>query len=195
MGRPRNTDPRRAEIAMAAWRVIAREGLAGATMRAIAAEAGCTTGSLTHQFRDRQHLLGHALGLAIEDSTARVVAALGRGSLSDAIAELLPLDEHRRLEGAVWLTHLAASQHDPALAAALIRRTGASATALREAFAAELTARGRPLTGSALDDLVDEIVSAVDGIAVYALADPQRYPPERQLALAARILARVGLAD
>jgi AcrR family transcriptional regulator len=180
---------------MAAWRVIARDGLAGATMRAIAAEAGCTTGSLTHQFRDRQALLDHALGLATEDSTARVIAALERGSLTDAVAELLPLDEHRRLEGAVWLTHLAASQHDPGLAAGLVRRTDAAYLALRAAFGAELAARGRHPSTTELDDLVDEITSAVDGIAVYALADPRRFPPDRQLALADRILERVGLAD
>ena len=41
---------------------------------------------------------------------------------------------------------------------------------------------------------MDEVLSAVDGIAVWATADPERYPPQRQLALVDRVLARTGLS-
>ena len=44
--------------------VIATEGLRGATLRRVAAEAGCTTGALTHYFADRQALLTAALQAA-----------------------------------------------------------------------------------------------------------------------------------
>ncbi len=184
---------RRRELAYAGWRVIAAQGLAGASMRAIAREAGCTTGSLTHHFRDRQDLLDFALDLVFQDSTARVATALEAGLLADALAELLPLDEQRRLEGAVWLAQLAAAQHDPALAAALVRRSDEAYTALREAFRVRLAELGRTLEPADLHLLVDEILSAVDGVAVYALADPSSFPPARQLVLVDRILQRVGL--
>lgn len=42
--------------------------------------------------------------------------------------------------------------------------------------------------------LVAEVLGAVDGIAVHAQSDPQRHPPERQLALVDRVLARTGPA-
>jgi AcrR family transcriptional regulator len=39
-------DARRDEILSATWRVIVRDGIAGATVRAIAREAGCSPGIL-----------------------------------------------------------------------------------------------------------------------------------------------------
>jgi AcrR family transcriptional regulator len=47
---------RRLEVTEATWRVIIREGLDRASMRAIAQELGCTTGVLTHYFRDKDEL-------------------------------------------------------------------------------------------------------------------------------------------
>ena len=43
------------------------------------------------------------------------------------------------------------------------------------------------------DDVADELLAVVDGITVDALTDPERYPPERQLALLRRALVRLGL--
>src|SRR3712207_7199626 len=40
------------------------------------------------------------------------------------------------------------------------------------------------------DDVADELLAAVDGITVDALTDPERYPPDRQLALLRRALVR-----
>jgi AcrR family transcriptional regulator len=48
MPRVVNHKERREEIVEAAWRVIEREGLAGADLREIAREAGYTTGVITH---------------------------------------------------------------------------------------------------------------------------------------------------
>ena len=53
---PKSVDPtqKRAAFVAASWDVIAAEGLRGATLRRVAAEAGCTTGALTHYFSDRR---------------------------------------------------------------------------------------------------------------------------------------------
>ena len=195
MPRNVNIDERRREIAYAVWRVIQRAGLPAASMREIAREAGCTTGALTHHFADRRELLDFALGLAIDGCTQRVAEAAATGSLERAMAELLPLDEHRRAEGAVWLVSISAAQHDPGLAASLSARYAASHRLLRQAFRRSLAAAGHRLSAREVDLLVDEVITAVDGIAVYALADPARYPPARQRALAARVLGRVGLIE
>ena len=57
MPRVVNHEERREEIAEAAWRVIEREGLAGADLREIAREAGYTTGVITHYFRNKRELM------------------------------------------------------------------------------------------------------------------------------------------
>ena len=48
---------RRAELAAAAAQLIARAGVGAATLRDVAAEAGWTTGALTHYFADKRELL------------------------------------------------------------------------------------------------------------------------------------------
>jgi len=57
---------RRGDLARAAARVIARIGLEGVTVQAVAAEAECSAGSIAHYFRNKDELLLHALRSATE---------------------------------------------------------------------------------------------------------------------------------
>jgi AcrR family transcriptional regulator len=57
---------RRGDLARAAARVIARIGLEGVTVQAVAAEAACSAGSIAHYFRNKDELLLHALRTATE---------------------------------------------------------------------------------------------------------------------------------
>lgn len=194
MPRQVNSDDRRRDIARAVYRVVARGGLEAASMREIAREAGCTTGALTHHFADRRDLLDHAVGLAVDDSMARLLAAARTDGLRAALAELLPLDELRRQENAVWLVGVSAATRDEQLAARLSRRYAAADGLLAEELRRRLVQDGRPADDEEVGLLTEEVLSAVDGIAVQATADPVRYPPERQLALVDRVLRRTGLA-
>jgi AcrR family transcriptional regulator len=187
------TDRRRA-LALAVFRTLDRLGIERASLREIARDAGVTTGSLTHHFADRRALLEYALGLAIEEPTDRLVAVARTRGLVDALAEYLPLDERRRLEGAAWLVSIAAARRDPALAASLARRHAAAHELITGVIKDRLRRRGGggPGVGEA-DLMVEEVLTGTDGIVVYALADPERYPPARQLELVRRLLERVGL--
>ncbi|MFC5381418.1 TetR/AcrR family transcriptional regulator [Aquipuribacter nitratireducens] len=189
-----NAGGRRREIVAAVYRVLARDGLEGATLRRIATEAGCTTGSVTHHFADRRALLEATVDTAVEESMARLLASWRREGPRAGLAEMLPLDETRRQEVTVWLAGVQAGAQDPELAERLANRCAAA----QERLVAELRARRGDADGGATDDdvelLADEVLSAVDGLAVYAVADPRRYPPERQLALVDRVLERTGLA-
>ena len=110
------------------------------------------------------------------------------------LAQMLPLDETRRQETAVWLVGIQAAQRDPELSARLSRRYAAAEELLVAELRRNLAAAGLPDADDAeLALLADEVLSAVDGVAVYALADPARYPAERQLALVDRVLDRIGL--
>ena len=183
-------DERRERIAEAAWRVIEREGPDGANLRRIAREAGYTTGVVTHYFRDKRDLMAFAFGLVVERSTSRMAGAAAEAGAEGALAQLLPLDEERRRETTVWLALMGASLSDPDLAAELRRRYRRAREATLPMFREALVEAqaGDP------DDVADELLAAVDGITVDALTDPERFPPEKQMALLRRALARLGLA-
>jgi len=193
--KPEEHEQRRRELAHAVYRTVDRVGIEGASLREVAREAGVTTGTLTHYFADRAELLEYALGLVITETTERVLATAASGPLLDALCEWLPLDDHRRHEGAAWLVSISAARRDPALAASLSRRYGATRDLLADLLADRFRATGRAVAAAEVDLLADEVITGIDGIATYGLADPGRYTAQRQRALAARVLARVGLAE
>jgi len=101
-------DERRDEILSATWRVIARDGIAGATIRAIAKEAGCSRGILGHYFDDKADILGSALVHSHRRVGARMSAAAagltGLAALRAVMLEALPLDERRDLEAQIEIS-------------------------------------------------------------------------------------------
>jgi len=182
-------DERREEIAEAAWRVIEREGPEGANLREIAGEAGYTTGVITHYFRGKRELMAFAFGLMVDRSTSRMAEAVAETGLMGALAEILPLDERRRQETRIWLALIGASFADTVLAEELRQRYRQAREAMSPVFRAAL----EEAQGENPDDIADELLAVVDGITVDALTDPERYSPDRQLALLWRVLTRLGL--
>src|SRR5215472_18329797 len=109
-------DARRDEILSATWRVIARDGIARATIRAIAREAGCSRGILAHYFDDKADILGSALLLSHRRVGARMDrAARGRtglDALRAVMLEALPLDAQRDLEAQIEISFWARALPD-----------------------------------------------------------------------------------
>ena len=101
-------DARRDEILSATWRVIARDGLARATIRAIAREASCSPGILAHYFDDKADILGSALLMSHKRVAARMDAGTaglsGLDALRVVMLEALPLDERRDLEAQIEIS-------------------------------------------------------------------------------------------
>ncbi|WP_080810507.1 TetR/AcrR family transcriptional regulator [Halomicronema hongdechloris] len=101
---------RRLEVSEAAWRVIVREGLDRTSMRAIAQEMGCTTGVVTHYFRNKQELILFALRQVKERLQAAMEQAVesvpGPDRLVVMLAAFLPLDSERQEILRVWLAFL-----------------------------------------------------------------------------------------
>lgn len=98
---------KRAELVAASLDVIANDGLAGATLRRIAAHVGASTGSITHYFDGRDALLVEAVRTAHEAAGVRMTRALERlddpaSRLEAVILEALPLDSHRLRDWKVW---------------------------------------------------------------------------------------------
>ncbi|TGQ73330.1 transcriptional regulator BetI [Mesorhizobium sp. M00.F.Ca.ET.186.01.1.1] len=74
----RLSDIRRKELRQAAFAVLEREGIAGATLEKVAAHAGASKGIVLHYFRNKQELFEHAMREANAVLCDAVVARLRR---------------------------------------------------------------------------------------------------------------------
>ncbi len=113
-------EARRGEIALAVRRLVAREGLAGATVRAVADESGWSMGAVRYYFASQDQLLVFAVESMMEQVTARVLRIrermpAGPDRAAALIEQLLPRDAERRAECTVWLAALARARHDPTM--------------------------------------------------------------------------------
>ncbi|GAA1924001.1 TetR/AcrR family transcriptional regulator [Nocardioides hwasunensis] len=175
-------ESRRAEIAAAVRRLVLREGVASATVRKVADEAGWSPGAVRHYFPDQAALLRLVIAQAYADVPQRLESHLrswyddpsGRDPLGHAqrmLEELLPLDDERRVEAEVWLATMDAARHDPALAEA---RAMAWAGIRQMSRIAVAWVRGReldPHLGRLLEEPLAEPVDERAAATVHALLD------------------------
>jgi len=114
-----DTDVQREAVLRATWRTIAQYGVAGATVRKIAKEAGVSTGFISHYFRNKREVLAAALTLSNEQSQKRLFACAegrrGLAALRAVIEAVLPLDEERSLEWLIWVTFWSSAGTDRTL--------------------------------------------------------------------------------
>lgn len=175
-----DVDARRLELAAAAARVIARSGVAGASMREVAAEAGWTTGTLVHYFSDKRDLLRFTLQASLDQRGQRVrdrADMAPEEALHDTLVGALPVDEESRLHWIVTIAFCAQTGGDPELAA--LQRDAYRDFRDRVRDLVELTGRAR---GSDAPGEAERLIAAVDGVAMQALFDPESWPAAHQLA-------------
>jgi AcrR family transcriptional regulator len=185
-------DARRDEILSATWRVIARDGLARATIRAIAREASCSPGILAHYFDDKADILGCALLMSHRRVAARMDAGTaglsGLEALKVVMLEALPLDERRDLEAQIEI-----SFWGRALGTAELRE-------LQHTEFDHLCARLRrhlqeardhgELAGSVDIGLAThQLVVLIDGLSAERVLYPGRVTPQRQIEMLETLLA------
>jgi AcrR family transcriptional regulator len=185
MPAPTDHDARRRDVSEAVWRVLARHGFDGLTLRAVAAEMGASTGLLTHYFPSKQALIRHALQVSEERSAKRPrrdADAEGLAALRAALLDVLPLDPATTVMNRVWV-----SSWDVALGD---RELGAAERARYRRWRARL----RPIVETAqrcgdlpprcdTDDLVATVAAFTHGVVVQALFDPRTFPHHRQVVL------------
>jgi AcrR family transcriptional regulator len=190
-------DRQRETFAEAAMRLIARNGLDGVTMRAVAAEAGLSYGSLFHYFDSKEELLMHAVRTTMERQTRRVNEYSGQYAGLEALEHLL-CDDAVTSESSrdVWLVWMAFQYQ----------------ATLRESFGemnAELVAGWRQRIRSLLNDaksdgeIGEEIDTDIEASALWAYSSgigqlgvlhPDSFPPLRQKALIANYLDKLRAA-
>jgi AcrR family transcriptional regulator len=179
---PRQVDraERREVISEAVWQIVSEHGLDGLTLRAVAAAAGCTTGMVTHYFRDKKALLSHARSVMHRRMADRIDALPAQGSPRDTLhlvaEQALPLDAERRLETVVWTYFQLSTRTDPDL---LHQHTVSHASWVRRLTGLVRDAMPGPEARD-LEWRVQSLVACLDGLAINAVTDPGAYPPELQ---------------
>lgn len=110
-------DERRLELVDATWRIIARQGLEGATMREIAMEAGFANGALKPYFPTKDTLLEFAFGHVFNRTNNRIAGVTAGKSGIEALRafclEVLPLDEERINEARIVIPFWQKAVNDP----------------------------------------------------------------------------------
>ena len=181
-----NHELKKEEVARATWRVVARLGLEAATIREIAKEARCSTGALTHYFKNKDELLLYALGLSVEREAGRMIEkrleTSGYEALRGVLLEALPLDRERRLEWQVWVNFWSRRARKASVANEQKRWYGQYRNGVRDLL---LYCQQMGILRSDIDPSreADAISVFVDGIGVNATLNPQRFPSKLQVAM------------
>ncbi|HKS49290.1 MAG TPA: TetR/AcrR family transcriptional regulator [Amycolatopsis sp.] len=176
-------------ISQAVWRIMAESGPQGLTLRAVAAEAGCTTGLVLHRFPDKRSLLVHARDL-LHERTGREMDELEQHGppvevLRGVLRYAASVNPAKRQEARVRLGYLAAALGDPGLAE---RHTTANRAFL--ARIDRLVARVRPDWDSRTRATAGTaLVALVEGVNTLAVADPETCSPTTQEEVIDRALA------
>lgn len=114
-------DQRRLELVDATWRIIARLGMEGATMREIAEEAGFANGALKPYFPTKDLLLTSAFGHVFNRTNQRIATMTdglsGVAALRAFCTEVLPLDEERVNEARIVIPFWQKALNDADMAA------------------------------------------------------------------------------
>jgi AcrR family transcriptional regulator len=179
-------DERRAELLEAVWRVIARDGMEGTTIRGIAKETGWSTGVLAHYFADKDEIISSALRLAYDRIGARWEKKLegltGAEALYELVLDNLPLDAERKLETELlmnyWSLIIRGSDLTPRP-----RHRGPLLIDLLTTYAREGQKAGELRRDEAAKDIAERLLGLIDGFSLHALLNPERLSRRRQVAL------------
>ncbi|MGW1819149.1 TetR/AcrR family transcriptional regulator [Streptomyces sp. NPDC002125] len=182
-------EARRRDMSQAVWRVMARRGFAGLTLRAVAAELGATTGLLTHYFPTKRALVDYALDLLEERTLShpRRESGPGLAAVRDALLDILPLTPEATDSNRVWVSSWDAALSDPHLSAGYGRKYANSRARLEERVAAAQELGEMPPGDPA--EIAAGAQSFVLGLVVQALFAPEVFPPARQVRLVDDYLA------
>jgi AcrR family transcriptional regulator len=190
---PRHVDTaeRRRHVAEALWRVVLRDGLERATVRAVASESGLSLGAISHYFASQEELQLYALELVNERDNARLAAIDERGSAREVVERylwaLLPLDRESRETNEVFYAFMARARVVPAFRAATAVINEEILALCRRGIEL-LAGDGSIAPGHELDTLTAEFHALTEGLSFQAAMWPEATPPDRIRAVMRRWL-------
>jgi AcrR family transcriptional regulator len=177
-----NVEGRREEVLEATWRVMARKGIEGVSIRGIAAEAGYSTGVIAHYFENKDDVVRTALlrvwRREADRIATRTAGLRGMAALRATVGEVLPSGEERKLEMAVWLCFWGRAIGDERLIAEQRRYYGTWRALLRQHLVeAKQLGEVRP----ELDPTAEAVLLAalIDGVGVQAVFESERFSDQK----------------
>ncbi|TDC60943.1 TetR/AcrR family transcriptional regulator, partial [Streptomyces hainanensis] len=180
---PRHADPaeRRSHVARALWRVVLRDGLERATVRAVAAEAGLSLGAISHYFSSQEQLQLYALKLVDERDNARLAAIDESGTAREVVERylwaLLPVDEDSRETNRVFYSFMARAQVVPAFRE-IVASFDEEVVALCRRAIDRLAGDGVIARDHDRETLVAEFRALTEGLSFKAAMWPENTPPD-----------------
>jgi AcrR family transcriptional regulator len=171
-------EARRREISEALWRIASTRGLAGVSLRDVAAQAGISLGQLQHYFTTKDEMLVFALDyigqLAERRVRSRIKAMADSPSPRDVLRatlmEMLPLDDKSRTGILVNIAYFVRALSDERLQV----HAKEGIPALRSFFAEQISLaiqRGEVAPERDPEREAMLMISLVDGLTTYALLD------------------------
>jgi AcrR family transcriptional regulator len=196
MARPRGDHvTRRRLVVQATCRLIARHGVEGATVRAVAHELGVATKAVTRYFHSKEELLLLALDHVIAQQV--LISSRHRGpsrtvdSLVKSLATALPTTPRVRNGWRIWIAFLGEAVGNPALQ----RQHRERYTRLRRLLLGWLRdyAKGGAIPrGSASLLVADQLLALVDGIGMRDAVNPRSIPAARQREMLSKGVVRIA---
>jgi AcrR family transcriptional regulator len=179
-------DARREELVLAAWRVIAANGIDEVTIRDIARESGYSSGVLAHYFKNKDDLLAHALRLSHTRIRKRYDAEVETPVAADALKAILidnlPMDEQRDMETRIEMSFWARALRNEELHEIQQKESETLRELLRELV--EKAQKDKAIAKKHDREEILELLGAmIDGISLHALLYPDRLPPKKQAAV------------
>jgi AcrR family transcriptional regulator len=180
----RTADPdthsrRRAQLVDAVFRIVRRDGIEHVSVRAVAAEAGLSMGSLRHYFSTQAELLAFSLTEVERRLRARLAALDHTGDprqvLATVLGNLLPLTPQTRVEHDIWLAFVGRVIADPALRS-LNARVYDQTRELIHGLVRRVAAREADLE-------TERAYALVDGLVLHYGLRSEQWPPERLAAV------------
>jgi len=186
---------RREQILQAAYKVALRRGVEGLTVRAVAAAAGLSHGLVLFHFKRKDQLvsavldrvLDSTLSLRVDENVDRIDDPAGRlpALLRGEVDRLTRSGREARL----FLEYWALGARQPALRSKISAALERYRDAFRRLTEEMVQAEPDRLAGVTPAGLTAVAVSFVNGCAVQALIDPERFDVEAYLAAVQGLLA------
>ena len=187
-------DVQRVTFAEAAMRLIAKHGIEGVKMRAVAAEAGLSYGSLFHYFGSKDELLMHAVRHLISLQTARINEYTSQYSGLKALEHLLYDDaivsESSRDSWMVWLTFQYKVALDESFAELHTEMVRGWLQRIKDLLREAINA-GEMLPSVDVDTEAMAVWAYSSGVGQLGLLHPESLPPDLQKSLIANYLDKL----
>jgi len=197
-GKPAPERERREQILAAAFEVAARDGLAGVTVRAVAAEASVSHALVLFHFKRKDLLLRDLLEWVLAGSTALQISediatfprALDRlhAILQQEMNRLAREPRQIRLFFEYW----AMGARQPAVRKRIGLELERYRAAIRSIMEELISAEPTTFSGVTADGLAAVVVSWIHGCAVQATYDPEHFDSEEYFAAVRGIIGQFG---